>query len=163
EFPIESNRTAFFAIPASAMGDGDFQIRMRIVAPGHYLVFRSSSSMPPMQLVVGKEPFAFNLVKSLMVMWLMSLLVVIISILSSTLVSWPIAVVLTMVVLLGHWAAQQIGDSNASGLGAQVERDLVGGENAAMGKVVRVGVDRLSLLLNVVAKVLPDISQFAAT
>jgi hypothetical protein len=163
DFPIESNRTAFFSIPAKAMSGGNFDVRVRAVAPGHYLILRRAAASPVMQLVVGRQPFAFNLFKSLLVMWLMSVLVVIISIFCSTFVSWPIAVVLTTVILLGHWGAQQIGDSNAPGLGAQIERDLLGAENPGMGKVVRESVDRLSLLLNTVSKVLPDISQFAAT
>jgi hypothetical protein len=116
-----------------------------------------------LQLVTGEEAFAFNLFKSLLVMWLMSLLVVIISIFCSTFLSWPIAVVLTIVILLGHWGAMQIGDSNAPGMGAQVAKDMFGLRDPASMKTVSSAVDNLSRALNVVAKVLPDISQFSAT
>jgi hypothetical protein len=95
--------------------------------------------------------------------WLMSLLVIIVAIFCSTFVSWPIAVVLTVVILLGHWGATQIGDSNAPGLGAQIGKDLFGPQSPAATKVVSSTVDNLSRLLNAVAKWLPDISQFAAT
>lgn len=161
--PIESNRTAFFNIPVDAVSGGDFDVHLRCLGPGHYLVLRGAGAANVLQLVTGQELFAFNLFKSLLVMWLMSLLVVIISIFCSTFVSWPIAVVLTIVILLGHWGAMQIGDSNAPGMGAQVAKDMFGLRDPASMKTVSSAVDNLSRALNVVAKVLPDISQFSAT
>jgi ABC-type transport system involved in multi-copper enzyme maturation permease subunit len=163
KFAIESNRTAFFSIPAAAVSGGDFDVHLRCLGPGHYLVLRGAGAAGVLQLVTGQEAFALNLFKSLLVMWLMSLLVVIISIFCSTFVSWPIAVVLTIVILLGHWGAMQIGDSNAPGMGAQVAKDMFGLRDPASMKTVSSAVDNLSRALNVIAKVLPDISQFSAT
>jgi hypothetical protein len=173
EFPIESNRPAFFTVPADAIAGGDFDVQFRCLAPGHYIIIHNvtggdrgptpSTVNPALQLVVGQEPFIWNLGKSLLVMWLLSLLVVIVSIFCSTFVSWPIAVVLTGVILLGHWGAQQIGDANAPGLGAQIGKDLFGVQDPGRAKVVSEAVDSLSKLLNVVAKWLPDIAQFSAT
>jgi ABC-type transport system involved in multi-copper enzyme maturation permease subunit len=163
EFPIESNRTAFFTVPPEAVAGGNFDLNLRCLGPGHYLVIRNAATSPSLQVVVGQEPFVLNLIKSLFITWLMSLLVVIVSIFCSTFVSWPIAVVLTVVILLGHWGASQIGESNAPGLGAQIGKDLFGPQSPAATKVVSSTVDNLSRLLNAVAKWLPDISQFAAT
>jgi ABC-type transport system involved in multi-copper enzyme maturation permease subunit len=173
EFPIESNRPAFFTVPADAVAGGDFDVQFRCLAPGHYIIIHSvtgsgdrgpspNTVSPALQFVVGQEPFIWNLAKSLLVMWLMSLLVVIVSIFCSTFVSWPIAVVLTGVILLGHWGAQQIGDSNAPGLGAQIGKDLFGVQDPSRAYVIKEAVDTLSKLLNTVSKWLPDIAQFSA-
>ena len=164
DLPIESNRTVFFNIPAEAVTGGNFDVRLRCQAPGRYLVLRNAlASNPALQLVIGQESFAINLSKSLLIMWCMSLLVIIVSIFCSTFVSWPIAVVLSVVILLGHWGAQQIGDTNATGMGAQVAKDMFGVKNPAEAKVISSAVDSLSRALNIASKVLPDISQFSAT
>jgi hypothetical protein len=175
QFPIESNSPAFFTVPAESVAGGDFDVHFRCLGPGHYILIHNTAHAsgsaaasaagisPALQMVVGREPFVWNLTKSLLVMWLLSLLVVIVSIFCSTFVSWPIAVVLTAVILLGHWGAQQIGDSNAPGLGAQIGKDLFGVQDPGRAKVVSEAVDSLSKLLNTVSKWLPDIAQFSAT
>jgi ABC-type transport system involved in multi-copper enzyme maturation permease subunit len=171
QFPIESNQPAFFTVPADSVAGGDFDLHFRCLGPGHYILIHAlgnpgtggASSNPPLLMVVGQEPFVWNLAKSLLVMWLLSLLVVVVSIFCSTFVSWPIAVVLTGVILLGHWGAQQIGDTNAPGLGAQIGKDLFGVQDPGRAKVVSEAVDSLSKLLNIVSKWLPDIAQFSAT
>ena len=38
-----------------------------------------------------------------------------VAIFASTFLSWPIAVVLTLVILLGHWGVAQLGDATAPG------------------------------------------------
>lgn len=162
DFSVESNRTVFFNLPTDALAGGDFDVHLRCQAPGRYLVLRNAAANPALQLVIGQEPFAFNLFKSLLVMWLMSLLVIIVSIFCSTCVSWPIAVVLSVVILLLHWGTQQIGDTNATGMGAQIAKEL-GLRNPAEAKVISSAVDGLSRALNIVSKVSPDISQFSAT
>ena len=163
DFPVESNRTVFFNVPTEALAGGDFDVHLRCLAPGRYLVLRNAVANSALRLVVGQEPFAINLFKSLLVMWLMSLLVIIVSIFCSTFVSWPIAVVLSVVILLGHWGAQQIGDTNAPGMGAQVAKDMFGMKDPATAKTISSAVDSLSRALNIASKVLPDISQFSAT
>ncbi len=69
-------------------------------------------------LVTADRSFAFNLVKSLLTLWFMAILVIVISVFfCSTFLSWPIAVVLTLVILLGHWGVSQVQDAAGSGLG----------------------------------------------
>lgn len=160
QFNIESNRTTYFSLPAKALSDGDFDLHLRAVAPGRYLTIRSGGMHPTLQAVAGNELFAWNLFKSLLVIWLLSLLVVIVAVFCSTFVSWPIAVVLTVVILIVNWGAQQIGGSG-SGLGAAMARDL-GAREAATAKVVGSAVEGLTSLLQNVAKFLPDISSFSA-
>jgi hypothetical protein len=161
-FPIESNRTAYFNLPASALAGGDFDLHLRSIAPGRYLVFHTTGATPTMQIVTAEEPFAWNLFKSLLVIWLLSLLVVIVAVFCSTFLSWPIAVVLTVVILMAHWGATQISDTNQPGLGASMARDL-GLRDPATSKVFGSTVEGLSTFLNVTSKVMPDISQFSAT
>lgn len=158
QFPIESNRTSFFSVPAEYTAGGDYDVRFRCVGPGHYLVLRGGA----LQAVTASEPFALNLGKSLLVMWLMSLLVVVVAIFCSTFVSWPIAVVLTAVILMLHWGSTQLADTNTPGIGASVARDM-GLRDPSTMKVVSEGVERLSKLLHLVSQVTPDIGQFAAT
>ena len=74
------------------------------------------AKMSSLKLVRNDQGFAWNLIKSLIILWLMSLLVTIISIFCSTFLSWPIAVVLTMVILFGRWGAMQLGDVTDPGL-----------------------------------------------
>ena len=149
----ESNRTVYLQLKRSEVSDGDFQVLVRVATPGQTLGLRPDSVV----MAKGDRPFAFNLAKSLLILWLLSVLVVAIAVFCSTFVSWPIAVVLTVLMLLGRWAVEQIGDT--SGLGstiAQVTRSEAG------SRVIRTGVDTLQSGLQVLASVLPDISKFAA-
>jgi hypothetical protein len=104
----------------------------------------------------------WNLAKSLCVLWLMSLLVTVISIFCSTFLSWPIAVVLTLVILFGRWGAEQLGDMSQPGVGRQIVSDMFRGSGAAQSRAISESVEALVKMLNLVASVLPDISQFAA-
>ena len=153
----ESNRPSFFTIPASAFpAGGDFDVVVRCGTPGHYLGLASDSI-----LLVGQQQFfALNLAKSLIVVWLMSLLVIIIAVFCSTFLSWPIAVVLTTIILMGRWGVIQLGDANRPGIGNMVATDL-GLKDAAAAKAVSQFTEALSAGLNAFAAVLPDITRFA--
>ena len=74
-------------------------------------------------LISAEHSFAMNLGESLLVLWLLSILVVTIAIFSSTFLSWPIAVILTLVILLGHWGVEQLGDTLNPGVGRTVAAD----------------------------------------
>ena len=154
----ETIRRTHFSVPASMVDGGSFDVRIRNTTPGHYIGLRPSSLL----LVSGSQPFALNLFKSLLIMWLMSLLVIIVSIFASTFLSWPIAIVLTLVILLGRWGVDQLGESIGPGIGNQVATEL-GFRGAAQSKVVSESVEALSKMLRYVSAVLPDISKFAAT
>jgi hypothetical protein len=94
---------------------------------------------------------------------MLSLLVVIISVFCSTFLSWPIAVVLTVVILMGHWAADQVSDIAQPGVGRQIVNDMLGStSNAATSNAVSKSVDALVGMLHTVSAVLPDISKFSA-
>ncbi|HEY7088432.1 MAG TPA: hypothetical protein VH518_10110, partial [Tepidisphaeraceae bacterium] len=147
-------------IPASALAGGDFDVYVRNHSEGHYVGLQRIA----LSMVSSQESFDVNLFKSLSILWLLSILVVIISIFCSTFLSWPIAIVLTVVLLLGHWLVVQLGDTLAPGIGNQVATDIFGASNASasQAKVVSASVEALSKLLNQIAKVLPDIGQFSA-
>jgi hypothetical protein len=112
--------------------------------------------------VQADRSFALNLGKSLLVLWLLSVVVITIAIFCSTFLSWPIAIILTIVILLGHWGVQQLGDAATPGIGRQVTTDL-GIRDAADARVVSQGVEALTTMLNALSRVLPDISRFNAT
>ena len=160
-FTIESYHTLYFSLPAELLGS-NFDVHLRCVGPGHYLQFHNvGPSVTGLQLVSSAEPFVIDLAKSLLIIWMLSLLVVIIAIFCSTFVSWPIAVVLTSVFLIVHWGATELGDTSTPGLGAQMARDLRI-QDAATSKVFGSAVEGLTSLLNGVAKITPDIEQFSA-
>ena len=112
-------------------------------------------------LITQTQPFAWNLTKSMLILWLMSILITTVAIFTSTFLSWPIAVVLTLVILLGHWGVQQLGDAIQPGIGAQVVTDF-GLKDPAKSRAVQETVEKLSGFLIVISTVLPDISKFAA-
>jgi len=156
--PVESHRMAYFSVPASAVIGGDFDVRLRSVTPGHLTSFFPNS----LHLVAKRGSFDFNLIKSLLIMWLMSLLVISVAIFCSTFLSWPIAVVLTLLILLGHWGVQQLGDSLQPGIGPAMAQDM-GLKDPRTTRVLSQSVEALARSLNYLAAILPDISKFAAT
>jgi hypothetical protein len=153
----EINRTAFFTVPAAAVSGGNFDVDLRCLTQGQFIGVTDGS----LHLVVSEHSFALNLAKSLFVLWLMSLLVVIISIFCSTFLSWPIAIVLTVLILLGHWGVSELGDSTAPGIGNLVATDM-GLRDPSKMHVVSDSVEALAKMLNILTKVLPDITQFSA-
>lgn len=154
---IESNRPVFFKVPGDVMDGGEFDVFVRCPTPGHYLGVQRIS----LSAVRSNQSFLYNLGKSLSIMWMMSVLVIAVAIFCSTFLSWPIAVVLTIVMLLGRWGVVQLGDALLPGIGNQVATDL-GFSDPAKSAVVSKSVEALARLLNLSAKVLPDISQFAS-
>lgn len=160
-FPLtpESNRTAYFNLPAEAVAGGNFDVLMQCFTDGHWLGFAPQSLM----MVSREENFGVNLLKSLMILWLLSLLVVIISIFCSTFLSWPIAVVLTVVLLLGHWGVDQLRDTMTPGLGRQLVTQMMPEATAPTAALVSRSVEALNLMLSRISVVLPDISRFSAT
>ncbi len=157
----ESGRPVFFTVPGDMLAGGNFDVQLHNRTQGHYVGMLPSS----LSLIQRTVPFEFNLSKSLLILWLMSVLVTAVAIFCSTFLSWPIAVVLTLVILLGHWGVEQISDSLGSEIGNQVATDLFGANAgaAARAKVVSQSVNALSTALKAFATVLPDISQYSAT
>lgn len=157
----ESGRPAFFTVPTDLLSGGNFDVQIRNRTQGHYTGMQPDS----LSLIRQRVPFELNLSKSLLILWLMSVLVTAVAIFCSTFLSWPIAIVLTLVILLGHWGVEQISDSLGSEMGNQVATDLfgAGAGTAARAKVVSQSVTALSTALKAFATVLPDISQYAAT
>jgi hypothetical protein len=154
----ESLRTAYFQLPAASMNNGNFSIAVRSLSDDAWVGLKSDS----LAVVESSTLFGINLIKSLFILWMMSVLVVTVCIFCSTFLSWPIAIVLSVVVLLGHWGVQQLGDATNSGIGNQVATDL-GFSNPAQAKVVSSTVEGLTKMLNTVSTVLPDISKFEAS
>jgi hypothetical protein len=154
----ETNRTSYFSFPKAAIGDGTFDLIVRCVTDQHSIGLRPTGVL----MVTDTGSFYGNLLKSLTIFWLLSVLVVAVAICCSTFVSWPIAVVLCIVVLLGKWGVDQLGDSTKPGIGAQVATDF-GFKDPRQARVVSESVEVLSKSLNVVSRILPDISQYPAT
>jgi hypothetical protein len=70
-------------------------------------------------------------------------------------------VVLTVLILLGHWGVSELGDSTAPGIGNLVATDM-GLRDPSKMHVVSDSVEALAKMLNLLTKVLPDITQFSA-
>jgi hypothetical protein len=156
-FP-ETNRITYVRLPRSAFpaNDGNFDVVMRCNSEGKWLGVLPAS----VALSSGERSFAFNLFKSLLVLWLMSILVVSIALFCSTFVSWPIAVVLTLVILFGRWGVDQIGDAGGGNIGAQMTGQT---QDAVAARIERESINALTKALTVVSAFLPEISRFEAT
>jgi hypothetical protein len=133
----ENSRTIFVRVPAGIMREGDFDVVVKTLTKGDYLGVNPTS----LSLITGTQPFAWNLTKSMLILWLMAVLVTSVAIFCSTFLSWPIAVVLTMVILLGHWGVEQLGDALSPGIGAQVVTDF-GLRDPARSEAVRQTVEK---------------------
>jgi len=75
-------------------------------------------------MVRSLQSFDVNLIKSLLIMWFMAILVITIAIFTSVWVSWPTAIVLTLVILLGRWGVEQLGDATQPGIGNMIATDM---------------------------------------
>jgi hypothetical protein len=156
----DAGRTLFFSVPADALAGGDFDLSIRCISPSQYLGVTRLS----VYAVTVEETYLWNLFKSLLVLWLMSLMVIIVAVCCSTFVSWPIALVLSLVILLGHWGVTQLADSLSPGLGRQVLTDLFGGSagSSSTTQSISASIDALAKSVSALGAVLPDISQFSA-
>jgi ABC-type transport system involved in multi-copper enzyme maturation permease subunit len=155
EMTVDSDRPTFFQAPRAALEGGDFDLTVRSRTEGHYVGLRTSS----VAAVSATEQFAFNLLKSVLILWMLSVLVVIISVFCSTFVSWPIAVVLTLVILLGRWCVTQLGDPASP---QQMATDL-GFVNPVGARVFTDTMGALNKVLTITSKVLPDVDKFKVT
>ncbi|MGE5611437.1 MAG: hypothetical protein ACM359_19465 [Bacillota bacterium] len=160
ESMVETNRPAYVNVPAESLSGGNFDVVLQ--TPSDAWLGLQMGPRASIKLIKEDQSFAWNLAKSLSILWMLSLLVVIISVFCSTFLSWPIAVVLTVVILMGHWAADQVRDIAQPGVGRQIVNDMIGTTSAATSNAVSKSVDALVGLLRTVSTVLPDISKFSA-
>ncbi len=156
----ENNRPLYFDVPAAGVEGGDFDVIMRCTSP-NFISLRQGRDAS-LKLVAADQSFALNLLKSMAVLWLMSLLVVIVAVFCSTFLSWPIAIVLTLLILAGRWCVQELGDMAKPGVGNQVVSDLFRGASPEVSAAVSRSVDGLARVTSAVAPLLPDLSQFSA-
>jgi ABC-type transport system involved in multi-copper enzyme maturation permease subunit len=157
-FLPETNRITYVNLPRSAFpsSGGKFDVLLHVNTEGQWLGVTPDS----VALSTGERSFAFNLFKSLLVLWLMSILVVSIALFCSTFVSWPIAVVLTLVILFGRWGVEQIGDVGGGNIGAQMTGQT---QDAIAARFERESINALTKALTIISAFLPEISRFEAT
>jgi hypothetical protein len=154
---VESRLPTFFSIPAESITSGNFHILLHSENSAQTIGLYPGSLL----LVASQQLFELNLIKSLAIIWMMSILVVVLAVFCSTFVSWPIAIVLTVLLLLGHWGVDQVADSSGPGLGRQIVNDFKL-TDVAIDKLVSTGVDSLTHALSLISHVLPDTSKFDA-
>jgi ABC-type transport system involved in multi-copper enzyme maturation permease subunit len=153
----ENNRLLFLTVPAAAVAGGNFDIQLRCLTDETWVTVSTGDVL----LVSQRQPFAWNLFLSLSVLWLLSVLVVTTAVFTSTFLSWPIAVVLTLMLLLGRWLVEALGDSIATGIGNQFVTTM-GVKGAAESQAISKSVEALAGLLRTLGAILPDIGVFAA-
>lgn len=153
----ESGQITRAAVPAAFVQGGNFDVFITGLNEGMWYGVEIDS----LSAVRAQRSFALNLLKSLFIIWLMAVLVVIVALFTSTFLSWPIAAVLTVMILLGHWGVEQVGDASGPGLGAEVTQAM-GMDNPTGARIVRTSVGAVSRAMNFLAIFLPDLSKFAA-
>ncbi len=158
QLAAENNRTMFASVPMASMEGGDFDVVVRCLTAGQWINVRPRSLL----VVQSESLFGLNLAKSLTIIWLLSILVTTISVFCSTFLSWPIAVVLTLVILFGRWGVNELGDAASAGIGRQFVSDF-GVRDPSVSQAVSDTVEKLNTALKTFASVLPDVSQFSAT
>lgn len=158
-FETETSRTTPIPVDAKFMKGGDFDVMLRNLSPGQHLGIEGGPN-GALAVVENDRSFAINLAKSLFILWLLALLVVIIAVFCSTFVSWPIAIVLTLVILLSHWMVNQLGDALNPGTAGRSTLQVFGVKNPTESFLIANGVDKLSSLLRFVSYFLPDVSKF---
>ncbi len=154
----ENNRTLYASIPLDLARTGDFDVSLRCVSPEQWVGLKPTS----LAVVRADSSFGLNLAKSLTILWLLSVLVTSISVFCSTFLSWPTAVVFTVVLLFGRWGLNELGDAASAGLGRTFTSDF-GVTNPASATALAGSVDLLNKVFKTVATVLPDVSAFSAT
>ncbi|MDB5290264.1 MAG: hypothetical protein JWL69_1505 [Phycisphaerales bacterium] len=154
-FSPETSRVAPLDVPAKFVAGGNFDVLLRAMTPGQWLGVQNES----ISLVTADRSFVFNLAKSLFILWLLSLLVVIIAVFCSTFLSWPIAVVLTLLILLGHWGVDQLGDALKPG-GARSTAAEFQFQDVSQTIIVSKSFEGLSAMLRFVSAFLPDVAKF---
>jgi hypothetical protein len=155
EFHPETNRDMLIPVPGKYVAGGNFDVRIHSLDDGVYIGVNTGS----LSLISAEHSFAMNLVESLLVLWLLSILVVVIAIFTSTFLSWPIAIILTLLLLLGHWGVEQLGDTLNAGVGRQVAAEW-GIQDKTQNQVVSASIDALAKALTGISTVLPDLSKF---
>ena len=155
EFHPETNRDMPVPVPGEELAGGNFDVYVQGLDNGQWVGLTASS----VQLISAEHGFVVNLVKSLLILWLFSVLVVIVAVFTSTFLSWPIAIVLTLLILLGNWGVTELGDALNSP-GRNVAADLGFGRDAAKSNVVSESVNKLAKMLTAISSVLPDLSKF---
>lgn len=156
DFHPETNRDIPVPVATEYVRGGNFDVYILGMDSGQWVGMSPTS----VQLISAEHSFAVNLLKSLLLLWLFSVLVVVIAIFTSTFLSWPIAIVLTLLILLGHWGVEQLGDALNPGVGRSVATDLGFGQEAAQSQVISTSVDSLAKMLTAISSVLPDLSKF---
>jgi hypothetical protein len=158
----ENNRVSYASAPAQAFDGGDFNVQIRCLSPNQWLNILNTPGNRSLAVVKSVDSFGFNLLKSIFILWLLSILVITISVFCSTFLSWPIAVVLSLVLLLGKWTLDELGDAATAGLGRSIAVEM-GLSDPTVAQTISENVERLNSTLKVVSAALPDIGQFPAT
>lgn len=157
----ENNRTIYVKAPADVLAGGDFDVRIRLNNTDNSIVLRNDVNRTSFRMLAGRQSFAFNLTKSLLIQWMLSILVIIIAIFCSTFLSWPIAVMLTVVLLMGHWVVLHLQDTMQADLGRTIVNDLFRNAKAPEAEAISKTVAGL-VNFTKISLVLPDVSKFAA-
>lgn len=152
----ENAKITYADLPAEFFKGGKYDVKIRVITQGHAVSLNSSS----VAVVQARSSFAMNLAKALLTQWMLSILVVVIGVFCSTIVSWPIAIVLCVVLLMGRWAVDQVSDSLQPGIGALLATDI-GAKDATQARVISAVGDGLARMLNLLAQFLPNIDAFS--
>ena len=157
-YPVypENGKRVYADVPASFFDGGQFDVVLQTDTEGHAVTLSDAG----VTVVQSRHSFGVNLFAALFSQWMLSILVVTIGFFCSTFVSWPIAIVLSVVILMGRWTVDQISDSLQPGIGATVATDT-GLTDPTRARVVSATVDGLARTLNVLSQFLPNIDLFS--
>jgi hypothetical protein len=155
----ETDRAISLSVPVEAVEGGDFDLRIQTLTRDVIV----SVSGERVRVVTGGKPFAANLALALLGQWLLSLLVAACGLAFSTVVSWPIALVLTLGVLGGRWVGDQLGEDVGTGFGTDLVQTVGADADAATQEVIERTGAAVGGTFATLSRVLPSIAPFDAT
>ncbi len=160
---VDEKRPMAIPVPASALGNpdpkkrGDMWVILSTPTPSHSLSLLDDS----VRIELPSSPFAMNLFKSEIVIFLESVLLIVIAITCSVRLGWAVAMFLSAIVFVfGYFVAFIVGIQEYGGLAALNYR--VYGEHSAIFRFFDVTTDWLWRLLGVIARMTPDFSSYQA-
>ena len=154
---LDTGAPGYVEFPSELVADGDFDLQLQTTADDRIV----SIAPAGVRLTGAGEPFAWSFAKALAGQWLLSILVATVALVLGVFMSWPVALVLTLSILVGRATVQAAGE--ADGRDAVNELyDAGGGDDssAAMRRVVERGYDALFSGTELVAKFLPETGVF---
>ncbi|HMD54939.1 MAG TPA: hypothetical protein VKJ65_10355, partial [Phycisphaerae bacterium] len=154
---VDEQNITTLKLPSTLLGASDLVIDLRSTVPGHWITMTQDS----VQIVQPPSPFILNLAKSEIVIFFETVLLITIGVTASTVLSWPVALLVALVCyILGNlfvFVTDLASTGGLSILTAYQQQQLSGVWYYQVGSFIS-GV--LVRMLNMLVHLMPDFTKF---